>query len=163
MREAAGEADVLVVAVRAQPLVAFLAVFRAQCLFVDSGHASLRARGGSLAAISECHSEFPSDKSPVSVGVHRHHGRRAHPPRRPLPYEEARRRVYLPAYHWVLAHKAADVVERLREVARGQEVVLLDYTTNGDVSDLTTPLSHATLVRLHLLGERLSHYCGGPS
>jgi hypothetical protein len=80
-----------------------------------------------------------------------------------LPYEEARRRVYLPAYHWVLAHKAADVVERLRDVARTQEVVLLDYTTNGDVSDLATPLSHAALVRLHLLGERLSHYCGGPS
>ncbi|MFI7615547.1 DUF6939 family protein [Nonomuraea terrae] len=80
-----------------------------------------------------------------------------------LPYEEARRRIYPPAYHWVLEHKAADVVERVRELARAQEVVLLDHTTNGDVTDLTTPLSHAALVRLHLLGERYSHYCGGPS
>ncbi|MFD0576611.1 DUF6939 family protein [Dactylosporangium darangshiense] len=32
-------------------------------------------------------------------------------------------------------------------------MTLLDYTTNGDVSDLSTPLSHAALIRLHVLGE----------
>jgi hypothetical protein len=32
--------------------------------------------------------------------------------------------------------------------------VLLDYTINGDVADLATPLSHAALVRLHVLGRR---------
>jgi hypothetical protein len=40
-----------------------------------------------------------------------------------LGYEEASRLIYLPAYHW-----------------------MLDYTTNGDVTDLSTPLSHAALI-----------------
>jgi hypothetical protein len=29
----------------------------------------------------------------------------------------------------------------------------LDYTTNGDVADLATPLSHAALVAQHLTGQ----------
>ena len=32
-------------------------------------------------------------------------------------------------------------------------VVLLDYETNGDVEDLSRPLSHAALVKCHLEGE----------
>lgn len=63
-----------------------------------------------------------------------------------LGYEEARRRIYLPAYRWVLENRVAHLVAELREVAKAQGVVLLDYTTNGDVADLATPLSHAALV-----------------
>ncbi|GAB2833834.1 hypothetical protein GCM10027176_42730 [Actinoallomurus bryophytorum] len=70
-----------------------------------------------------------------------------------LPYETARRRIYLPAYRWVLEHRTAGLVEDLRGLAGEQDVVLLDYTTNGDVADLATPLSHAALVRLHILGR----------
>ncbi|MFI9387965.1 hypothetical protein [Kutzneria sp. NPDC052558] len=32
-------------------------------------------------------------------------------------------------------------------------MILLDCKTNGDVADLTTPLSHAALVARHLSGE----------
>ncbi|PWI10217.1 hypothetical protein DIZ27_12835 [Streptomyces sp. NWU339] len=67
-----------------------------------------------------------------------------------LPYETARRRIYLPAYRWVLEHRVADLVERLRAK---QDVVLLDYTTNGDVADPATPLSHAALIQLHIEGR----------
>ncbi|WP_236003902.1 DUF6939 family protein [Nonomuraea antri] len=70
-----------------------------------------------------------------------------------LAYEEARRRIYLPAYRWILQNKIADLVERLRERAREGDVVLLDYTVNGDVADLATPLSHAALIRRHLLDD----------
>jgi hypothetical protein len=70
-----------------------------------------------------------------------------------LAYEEARRRVYLPAYRWVLENRAAAEVAELRSLAAGQEVVLLDYTTNGDVTDLSTPLSHAALVARYVRGE----------
>jgi hypothetical protein len=63
-----------------------------------------------------------------------------------LGYEEARRLIYLPAYRWMLDHRAAGLVARLRELSRHQTVVLLDYTTNGDVTDLSTPLSHAALI-----------------
>ncbi|MEV6152406.1 hypothetical protein AB0L53_18875 [Nonomuraea sp. NPDC052129] len=70
-----------------------------------------------------------------------------------LSYETARRRIYLPAYRWVLENKTPDLIERLRDLASEQEVLLLDYTTNGDVTDPMTPLSHAALVRLHLHDE----------
>ncbi|MFI6448179.1 DUF6939 family protein [Kitasatospora sp. NPDC050543] len=76
-----------------------------------------------------------------------------------LPYETARRRIYLPAYRWVLDNRVADLVERLR-VKR--DVVLLDYTTNGDVGDPATPLSHAALIRLYIEGRWPDEGAGGP-
>jgi hypothetical protein len=65
-----------------------------------------------------------------------------------LPYEQARRAIFLPAYRWVLEHKVADLVDDLR-AAEG-DTVLLDYTVNGDVTDTITALSHAALIRLHV-------------
>lgn len=67
-----------------------------------------------------------------------------------LPYETARRRIYLPAYRWILEHRVADLVERLRDK---KDVVLLDYTTNGDVTDTASPLSHAALIQLYTEGR----------
>ncbi|WP_243716978.1 hypothetical protein [Actinomadura sp. KC345] len=67
-----------------------------------------------------------------------------------LPYETARRRIYLPAYRWVLEHRVADLVERLRDK---EDVVLLDYTTNGNVTDPASPLSHAAIIQLHIEGR----------
>ncbi|MFJ9774384.1 DUF6939 family protein [Kitasatospora sp. NPDC101157] len=67
-----------------------------------------------------------------------------------LSYEIARRRIYLPAYRWVLEHRVADLVEQLRTK---DDVVLLDYTTNGNVTDPTSPLSHAALIQLHIEGR----------
>ncbi|MBF9130411.1 hypothetical protein I0C86_15800 [Plantactinospora sp. S1510] len=70
-----------------------------------------------------------------------------------LGYEEARRRIYLPTYRWTLENAAADLVAELRRLSVDRDVVLLDYTTNGDVTDLGTPLSHAALVALFLAGN----------
>jgi hypothetical protein len=67
--------------------------------------------------------------------------------KRLLPYVEARRRIYLPSYRWVLEHKIMSLVDDLRRLARDRDIVLLDYTTNDDVDDPRTPLSHAALVR----------------
>ncbi|MFE7531716.1 DUF6939 family protein [Kitasatospora sp. NPDC057542] len=67
-----------------------------------------------------------------------------------LPYEAARRRIYLPAYRWILEHRVADLVELIRNK---DDVVLLDYTTNGDVTDPGSPLSHAALIQLHVEGR----------
>ena len=64
-----------------------------------------------------------------------------------LPYVEARRLIYLPAYRWVLEQRAQAVVEELRRLAAAQVVVLLDYETNGDVTDVSRPLSHAWLIK----------------
>ncbi|MFC5750447.1 DUF6939 family protein [Actinomadura rugatobispora] len=71
-----------------------------------------------------------------------------------LPYERARREIYLPSYRWVLEHRAADLVAELARLGSEGDVVLLDYGTNGDVGDLSSPLSHAALVRRHIEGPR---------
>ncbi|MBG0560626.1 DUF6939 family protein [Actinoplanes aureus] len=69
-----------------------------------------------------------------------------------LDYQAARRQIYLPAYHWVLEHRVQDLVGRLREVG-GSGLVLLDYTTNGDPADVSSPLSHAALIARYLTGR----------
>ncbi|GAB3160657.1 hypothetical protein GCM10027258_76290 [Amycolatopsis stemonae] len=70
-----------------------------------------------------------------------------------LAHEQARRRIYLPSYRWTLENRLADLVTELRETSAERDVVLLDYTTNGDIEDLSKPLSHAALLRAHLAGE----------
>src|SRR5262245_35150739 len=59
-----------------------------------------------------------------------------------LGYRDARRKIYLPAYRWVLENRLHDDVERLRTEAGRRTIVLLDYETNGDLDDLSSPLSH---------------------
>ena len=67
-----------------------------------------------------------------------------------LPYGEARRRIYLPAYRWVLTNRLGAELTELRALAARQRLVLLDYETNADPDDLTRPLSHASLVKAFL-------------
>lgn len=69
-----------------------------------------------------------------------------------LGYRDARFRIYLPAYRWVLEHRLGAEVEQLRRVAADKPLVLLDYETNADPENLSSPLSHAALVMLHLRG-----------
>jgi hypothetical protein len=70
-----------------------------------------------------------------------------------LGYRDARYNIYLPVYRWVLENRLSAEVARLREEAAVTTVVLLDYETNGDVEDLSSPLSHAALVRLYVEGR----------
>lgn len=69
-----------------------------------------------------------------------------------LGYREARHAIYLPAYKWVLENCLGPQVEELRRRSLGSPVVLLDYETNGDVDDLSAPLSHAALIKHHCEG-----------
>lgn len=69
-----------------------------------------------------------------------------------LGYIEARKQIYLPAYRWVLENKVANIIERLREASKTKTIVLLDYTTNSNVGDPKSPLSHAFLVKAYAEG-----------
>ena len=60
--------------------------------------------------------------------------------------------IYIPTYGWMLQHKAADLVERLRQLSQRQPVVLLDFDTNTDVDNISKPLSHASLVKAYAEG-----------
>lgn len=70
-----------------------------------------------------------------------------------LDYRTARRTIYLPTYRWVLEHRLATELQSLRDLADKGDIVLLDYETNGDPDDLTSPLSHAQLVRRFVTGD----------
>jgi hypothetical protein len=58
-----------------------------------------------------------------------------------------------PTYRRVLEIRLAAEVEKLRCETAVRSVVLLDYETNGDVEDLSRPLSHAALVKHFLEGN----------
>jgi hypothetical protein len=70
-----------------------------------------------------------------------------------MAYEDARRRIYLPTYRWVLENKVAQLIEDLRKQGQHNQIILLDYNTNGDLEDLSKPLSHAALVARYAEGR----------
>jgi O-acetyl-ADP-ribose deacetylase (regulator of RNase III) len=70
-----------------------------------------------------------------------------------LGYRDARYQIYLRAYRWVLENRLAAEAKRLRDEMAVRRVVLLDYETNGDIEDLSRPLSHAALVVRYLEGK----------
>ena len=70
-----------------------------------------------------------------------------------LSYRDARHQIYLPAYKWVLENRLKEQVQQLREILASQPMVLLDYETNGDVENPSSPLSHAALVKYFLEGN----------
>ncbi len=70
-----------------------------------------------------------------------------------LGYLEARKRIYLPTYRWVLENRLGNAIAELRELAEKGPVYLLDYETNCDVENLRKPLSHAGLVASYLEGR----------
>lgn len=69
-----------------------------------------------------------------------------------LNYVEARKLLYLPTYKWVLDNKVSREVNRIRELSSRQTVILLDYATNPNVEDASSPLSHAALIKAYIEG-----------
>lgn len=67
-----------------------------------------------------------------------------------LDYITARKLIYLTAYGWLLDNKANDVILFLKAEAEKQDLVLLDFDTNGDIENTARPLSHAALVKRYL-------------
>lgn len=86
-------------------------------------------------------------------------------------YLEARKRIYIRSYKWMLENKAFDIIRRMREVSQTKTIILLDYNTNCDIFNLSKPLSHAYLVKAYVEGifpfedvkKKIIHhhyYCG---
>ena len=80
-----------------------------------------------------------------------------------LGYIEARKQIYIPTYKWVLEHKVAEIIERLRTASNsGKTIILLDYDTNADVEDGRKPLSHASLIKAYAEGVYPFGDCKSP-
>lgn len=67
-------------------------------------------------------------------------------------YLEARKKIYIRSYRWVLENKAFPIIERMREANKTQTIILLDYETNCDIDNIMKPLSHAYLVKAYVEG-----------
>ena len=70
-----------------------------------------------------------------------------------LNYIDARMHIYVPTYKWVLENKAQEQVNKLREWSKDKTLILLDYNTNEDIADSSTPLSHAAMVKAYIEGR----------
>ena len=79
---------------------------------------------------------------------------RAAQPLERLGYITARRRIFLPSYHWVLQNRAAHIVRELAQLATAKPVVLVDFFVNGAVENTSTPLSHAAVLKRYLENNR---------
>ncbi|MDJ0725253.1 MAG: hypothetical protein QNJ38_09095 [Prochloraceae cyanobacterium] len=67
-----------------------------------------------------------------------------------LGYQEARLKIYLPAYRFVLKNCLIDEIKDLKSKLNDSDLVFLDYETNADIYNLTKPLSHASLIARYL-------------
>ena len=67
-----------------------------------------------------------------------------------LDYLTARYKIYLTTYAWVLDNKAQQTIELLKVEAEKNDLVMLDFDTNGNLDDPRKPLSHAALVKRYL-------------
>lgn len=72
-----------------------------------------------------------------------------------LDYITARHEIYKPSYVWMLENRCAELVKKLRIIAKNRTLVLLDYNTNSDIDDASSPLSHASLIK-----EYIEQECG---
>jgi len=72
-----------------------------------------------------------------------------------LNYFDARMQIYLPSYKWVLENvdEVKRTVERIKERSKDHDIVFLDYNTNTDFRDISSPISHAGLVKLYIEGN----------
>jgi hypothetical protein len=67
-----------------------------------------------------------------------------------LDYEKARNLIFIPTYHYILDHYLQDEIEQLHLKLKTKDLVLLDFTTNEDVSNPKTPLSHAGVLKKYI-------------
>lgn len=72
--------------------------------------------------------------------------------RKLLDYFQARVQIYLPTYKWMLDNISSvkNLLLRISERAKTHDLVFLDFNTNYDYRDLSTPLSHAGLIKLYI-------------
>lgn len=62
-------------------------------------------------------------------------------------YVTARKKIYIPAYNYVLENNLQDDVNKLKEIPK---LALLDYDINEDIENTAKPLSHASLIKSYL-------------
>lgn len=68
-------------------------------------------------------------------------------------YTEARRKIFIPLYCWMLENKAYNMVEYLREQSPLKRIVIIDNSINGNIDNVDKPLSSAFLLKAYIEGK----------
>lgn len=66
--------------------------------------------------------------------------------------EEARRKILIPIYRWMLEQKTYCIIEYLRKIAQQQDIVILDDSINCEITNTNAPLSYAWLIKSYIEG-----------
>ena len=66
--------------------------------------------------------------------------------------EEARRKILIPMYRWMLEQKTFCIIEYLRKIAQQQDIVILDDSINCEITNTNAPLSYAWLIKSYIEG-----------
>ena len=67
-----------------------------------------------------------------------------------LGYIEARIKIFIPAYIWVLNNKLHLLIDELKNLSSKKDLILLDYEINDDIINPLKPLSHAFIIKCYL-------------
>lgn len=65
---------------------------------------------------------------------------------------EARKKILIPMYRWMLEQKVFPIVQQLRETAKQRDIILLDDSMNSDIGNVNQPLSQAWLLKSYVEG-----------
>ena len=65
---------------------------------------------------------------------------------------EARKKILIPMYRWMLEQKIFPTVQQLREIAKQRDIILLDDSVNSDIDNVNQPLSQAWLFKSYVEG-----------
>ena len=72
-----------------------------------------------------------------------------------LEYIEARKQIYVTSYNWMLKNKCQKEIQYFQELLKaGKTIIFLDYDTNEDIEDWSSPLSHASLIKQYLIQNK---------
>lgn len=72
-----------------------------------------------------------------------------------LNYIDARQKIYVPSYQWILNNKVNKLVEDIVNLSSKQNIILLDYETNDNIFNPKKPLSHAALIKFFIENKKI--------
>lgn len=67
-------------------------------------------------------------------------------------YSEAREKILIPTYRWMLEEKAYGIIEFLRKEKSKRDIVIIDNSINCCIKDIEAPLSFAFLLKAYIEG-----------
>ena len=67
-------------------------------------------------------------------------------------YAEARKKILIPLYSWMLENNAWDIINDLRELSKKSTVTIIDKSVNCNIDNINEPLSFAFLLKAYIDG-----------